>query len=175
MAQANRDEAIRHLQSYLRQIAFFDPNMTLVSIDGIYNPETQAAVRVFQRQNGLPVTGKVDKTTWDAIYEAYKQSLRAHAKPLPIDMFAFSQSGYVMKPGTKGFWVEAVQFMLDEISIFYQDIIPPERTGLYDEQTSVAVTAFQRNVGLEATGEVDLETWNALSRVYNNEFRRNNQ
>jgi peptidoglycan hydrolase-like protein with peptidoglycan-binding domain len=35
-------------------------------------------------------------------------------------------------------------------------------TGLYDEATGYAVAALQADIGLEATGEVDDETWAAL-------------
>lgn len=36
-------------------------------VDGIYGPETAAAVKQFQRQHDLPVTGKVAAATWQAL------------------------------------------------------------------------------------------------------------
>jgi len=40
--------------------------------------------------------------------------------------------------------------------------------GIYGPLTSLAVSAFQQQVGLPVTGNVDFETWNAL----NDEFER---
>jgi hypothetical protein len=38
--------------------------------DGWYGPVTAATVRAFQGANGLPVTGTVDRPTWDALFSA---------------------------------------------------------------------------------------------------------
>jgi len=40
-----------------------------VNDDGIFGPQTLAAVKHFQRQNGLAVDGIVGKNTWAAIYD----------------------------------------------------------------------------------------------------------
>ncbi|PSN77399.1 hypothetical protein C8B47_22300, partial [filamentous cyanobacterium CCP4] len=53
------------LQRLLRQTGFLPPNFIA---NGIYDATTQAAVREFQRVNGLPVTGIVDAATWQALY-----------------------------------------------------------------------------------------------------------
>ncbi|MDD4170072.1 MAG: spore cortex-lytic enzyme [Desulfotomaculaceae bacterium] len=37
------------------------------SVDGVFGSSTSQAVNKFQRSNGLPVDGVVDKTTWDAL------------------------------------------------------------------------------------------------------------
>ncbi|PSN14512.1 hypothetical protein C7293_11345 [filamentous cyanobacterium CCT1] len=55
------------LQRLLRQTGFLPPNFIA---NGIYDATTQAAVREFQRVNGLPVTGIVDAATWQALYRA---------------------------------------------------------------------------------------------------------
>lgn len=61
------DPNVQNLQRRLKQIGFLRPNFV---INGIYDLETQAAVREFQRVNGLPVTGIVDDATWRALYDA---------------------------------------------------------------------------------------------------------
>ncbi len=42
-----------------------------VPITGIYDETTAAAVRAFQEKNRLPATGGVDRTTWNALANAY--------------------------------------------------------------------------------------------------------
>ncbi|THF83624.1 peptidoglycan-binding protein [Deinococcus sp. KSM4-11] len=46
--------------------------------DGWFGPVTAATVRAFQGANGLPVTGKVDRATWDALFSA---SARPYTPP----------------------------------------------------------------------------------------------
>jgi peptidoglycan hydrolase-like protein with peptidoglycan-binding domain len=38
-----------------------------LAIDGAFGPKTEAAVQAFQTAHGLPVTGVIDTTTWDAL------------------------------------------------------------------------------------------------------------
>lgn len=42
---------------------------TLVNPDGIFEENTEEAVLLFQRQNGLPQTGVIDFTTWTLLVE----------------------------------------------------------------------------------------------------------
>lgn len=42
--------------------------------EGVFNESTAADVREFQRINGLPVTGEVDKVTWNALAKAYNRA-----------------------------------------------------------------------------------------------------
>lgn len=41
-----------------------------ITVDNDFGPATEAVVKSFQREKGLPVTGQVNKTTWDKIYTA---------------------------------------------------------------------------------------------------------
>ncbi len=41
----------------------------LINPNGIFEEETTAAVLLFQRQNGLPQTGKIDFATWALLVE----------------------------------------------------------------------------------------------------------
>ena len=38
-------------------------------IDGSFGPKTEAAVRAFQQEKGLPATGLTDRATWEALME----------------------------------------------------------------------------------------------------------
>lgn len=41
-----------------------------IDVDGYFGKATLAAVQKYQQQAGLPVTGSVDQTTWDALFPA---------------------------------------------------------------------------------------------------------
>jgi hypothetical protein len=45
--------------------------------DGWYGPVTAATVRAFQAANALPVTGQVDRATWNALFSARARTLAA--------------------------------------------------------------------------------------------------
>ncbi|MBQ1284024.1 MAG: peptidoglycan-binding protein, partial [Clostridia bacterium] len=51
---------VGEVQEKLRQIGIDRGDGVELAVDGIYGAETALAVSQFQRENGLPVTGKVD-------------------------------------------------------------------------------------------------------------------
>jgi peptidoglycan hydrolase-like protein with peptidoglycan-binding domain len=71
LIEGNRGEKVRLLQYMLAVLAEYIPEISSVTVDGIYGPNTAAAVRAAQRWLGLPVTGSVDEVTWDEIYDQY--------------------------------------------------------------------------------------------------------
>ncbi|MGB6015465.1 MAG: SH3 domain-containing protein, partial [Nodosilinea sp.] len=71
---------IIELQRLLRQTGFLRPDFI---VNGIYDETTQAAVREFQRVNGLPVNGTVDAATWQALYRATAPTPQPSPQPTP--------------------------------------------------------------------------------------------
>ncbi len=72
------DTNVMELQRRLRQAGFLPAGFIT---SGIYDQTTQAAVREFQRVNGLPVTGVVDGATWQALYNATGGSAKPVVPP----------------------------------------------------------------------------------------------
>lgn len=64
-------QKVRQLQQQLNRIAQNYPLIPTISVDGIYGPGTQEAVRVFQQVFKLPQTGDVDYPTWYEISEIF--------------------------------------------------------------------------------------------------------
>lgn len=58
----DRGALVLWVQSRLTEHGFYTG-----PLDGRYRLDTAKAVRVFQDANGLPVTGVVDRRTWDAL------------------------------------------------------------------------------------------------------------
>ena len=158
-------EARRNLQTYLRQLAYFDDSIPLVPIDGNKGSDTSDAIRAFQRRRGLPVTGIADQETWEAIYEEYLISLEEAAPPARFSPFPSEPADYVLREGDRGFPVSALQFMLEEISVFFP-ISAVKVDGIYGPETRDAVSELQARYLLPVTGETDKLTWNAIVRLY---------
>lgn len=64
-------EKVRLLQQWLSVLSEFIPEIPNVAVDGVYGNATRAAVLAAQRRFGLPETGTVGATTWDAIYDQF--------------------------------------------------------------------------------------------------------
>lgn len=173
--ELTQTQAIRNLQKYLRQLSFDNKTLPELPIDGVFDTETQRAVEIFQQEHRIPVTGIVDRTTWDAIYKSYLLSVEKNAKPNSVDIFFRSPQSSSLRMGDAGFAVSAIQYMLNEILTFYGNL--PEITidGYFGEQTADAVRLFQGYTSLPQNGEVNLETWNRISAVYNELFKDGNQ
>ena len=78
---------IYDLQVCLRRIQQENDHPQPLVPDGIFGAETAEAVRAHQRQNGLPVSGQVDRATWDSIFGAYEQLTALDALPAAVRFF----------------------------------------------------------------------------------------
>ena len=64
-------EDVATIQEYLAYIATVYTAIPAPAVTGVYGMETVQAVETFQQEFGLPVTGTVGVTTWDAIASLY--------------------------------------------------------------------------------------------------------
>ncbi|MBQ7901056.1 MAG: peptidoglycan-binding protein, partial [Clostridia bacterium] len=58
-------------QFLLSVISEFYYSVPFVAIDGVFGQSTQNAVREFQRTFGLPVTGVITQSVWNAMYDTF--------------------------------------------------------------------------------------------------------
>ncbi|MEG2930187.1 MAG: peptidoglycan-binding protein [Ruthenibacterium sp.] len=70
---------VYRLQTYMNSIAERYCAANFVPQDGVLGLETMRAVMSFQQGFALPVTGFVDRATWDAIYHFYQSGTVASA------------------------------------------------------------------------------------------------
>ena len=164
-ARDNNQENVMELQNYLRTIARFRKNLPLVVLDGIFGERTTEAVKEFQAQNGLPVTGVVDQETWERIYQEYLQVAAETAEPVCVQ--AYPSTDFTIGPGTTGEKVYFLQLMLIALGNQFHNIPSVALTGRYEDDTEGAVKKLQEKSGLPQTGKVDNFTWNSIARAYN--------
>ena len=62
LRQGSRGDTVRTVQNKLRRWGYYSG-----SVDGIYGPATERAVRAFQKKNGLTVDGIVGRATFQAL------------------------------------------------------------------------------------------------------------
>lgn len=68
MALGSAGGAVMQLQQAMNAIAVLYCVADFVPVDGVFGVSTEDAVKLFQTGLGLPVTGVVDKETWDSIW-----------------------------------------------------------------------------------------------------------
>ena len=159
-------EAILNIQKYLRQLSYHDDSIPPVPIDGIWESDTSRAIAIFQEQNGLTVTGTVDKETWDTLKAAYDKSIAENSPSVPIFLFPRAPGDYSLGIGDRGFLNDAVQYMLGELERIYY--FPNFKTSnIYNENTSEAVRDFQIRNNIAPSGRVNRETWDAMATQHN--------
>ena len=159
-------QAIRNLQRYLRQLAFFDDALLPLPQNGLWDPHTRDALIAFQRKNGLPPTGVADEQTWNLLYSQYLASIEEKSPPRPMPVFPRIPERDSFRRGDVGFPVTAVQYMLDELALQYEGLDDIPQNGIYGPETERGVRNFQTRTLLPITGEVDKKTWDALVRAY---------
>lgn len=71
-------EEVTTLQSYLTEISLMYTNITAPSINGVFDRETETAVKNYQAVFNLPQTGIVDAYTWNSIGRTYTSTLEAY-------------------------------------------------------------------------------------------------
>lgn len=157
-------QPIRSLQTMLRVLAESDSRHETLIPDGIYGPATVSSVSKFQRLHGLPVTGITDQATWEAIVAEYETALISVAEAEPLDIIL--DPGQVIRLGERNPHIYLVQAMLTVLEDAYGSIGPVSHTGILDQPTAGALSAFQQLNRLPMTGNLDKRTWKHLTLHY---------
>ncbi|MGJ3250794.1 MAG: peptidoglycan-binding domain-containing protein [Elainellaceae cyanobacterium] len=113
-----------------------------IALTGVFDQETEIAVKYFQSRFFLRPDGVVGPLTWKAL-----------CKEAPPSISTLSH-------GSSGSAVIAVQELLS-IDLYYRGAID----GVFGRMTMLAVQRFQNDYGLLADGVVDPKTWQALSEL----------
>ena len=111
-----------------------------LATDGAFGSGTERAVRAFQTASVLPVSGIVDRATWDALGLAGRNDLA------------------VLKVGTRHPAVSSLQQALAKV--LKKKITT---TGVFTTALANDVKLFQRRVKLPVNGRVGPNTWKVLT------------
>lgn len=142
----------------------------ITTATSVYDGETEATVREFQRIFNLTPDGVVGKATWYKIKQVFGavkrlSELTSEGLTIPEIERVFRSE---IRIGDSGAEVEAVQYYLAFLGYFYPQLPPIPITGFFDETTRDAVFTFQNLYGLPVTGVVDLATYYTIEGEYRN-------
>ncbi|MCC8068486.1 MAG: peptidoglycan-binding protein [Ruminococcus sp.] len=159
---AQQRNNIKEFQEYLYAISFYNNNVMRVIPDGIFGRETMLAVKSFQKEYGLDVTGEVNRQTWDTAVKVYRNYVSL--PPEAIDIFP--SNNFILQKGNKGSLVYILQAMLLDIATTYNNLPMLKVTGVYDQETIATVKAMQNKSRINSTGLTNKMTWNIIVKTF---------
>ena len=165
LSEGSQGIGVRTIQYYLNIIAYFNPDLNPPPLDGIYGPETTAAVKQFQQYYGLPVTGVLNTATWNVLNRIYSETVEFLPEGYSGD-YGKLYPGYFLSEGMSGENVRDLQTYLALIGRNFEAIPEIPVTGYFGTQTRDAVIAFQNAFGIPANGAVGPITWNTIVQQY---------
>ncbi len=150
--------ATADLQLWLREISRDTGAIPNIYIDGIYGAETVLAVSDFQRRNGLPITGRVDLATFNAIFGAFSAIIPASER-----VFAGAEKGVISR-GDAFDGVLILQTLLRDLAEEDEPFFV-NADGVFGENTENAVKRLQRVLGVAEDGRVTARLWGQLNAL----------
>jgi peptidoglycan hydrolase-like protein with peptidoglycan-binding domain len=127
-------EAVKRLERAVRRTP--NPGLT---VDGVFGPQLEAAVKQFQQGAGLTADGIVGPATWAALPDG---------GPMPT-----------LQEGSTGPVVSSVQTVLTSGAAGQWNTTPQGIDGNFGPHTKAAVVAFQGWGGVVQDGIVGDQTW----------------
>jgi len=157
-------QPVRSLQHMLQQLSKVYEWMPFVVVDGNFGEETLEAVMLFQRELHPPVTGVVDRGTWNAIRDAWYEAEHQLAQARAVR--AYPSGGADVEEGMEREFMVLPQTMFQLLGRYLEGVQLHPADGRHGEASAQNVRWLQRAAGLKQTGVMDRQTWNILSRLY---------
>lgn len=140
----------------------------ITQLTGVYDVETENAVKAFQRIFNLDADGIVGKATWykiKMIFNSVKQLSEITGEGLTLSEVEKRYTRQIQL-GDNGVDVQALQYYLAFLGYFYPDLPPIPITGYFGTLTRDAVFSFQNREGLPVTGVVDANVFTRVEQAY---------
>ena len=165
----DREYEVRLIQQRLNRIARNFPAIPRINpVDGVFGQQTENSVKAFQRVFNLTPNGIVGPGTWYKISFIYSSVRRLSELYGENEALSEVPVQYVepLELGDSGERVRLLQYYINVLAAFYEEISEVREDGQFGEATRQQVLNFQRIFGLTQDGIVGIGTWDALYDAY---------
>ena len=165
----SRDYEVRLIQQRLNRIARNFPAIPKINpVDGVFGEQTENAVKAFQQIFNLTPDGIVGPGTWykiSFIYTSVRKLSELYGENVSLSEVP-TQFVEPLELGDRSERVRLLQYYINVLSAFYEEISEVGEDGVFGEETREQVINFQRTFGLNPDGIVGIGTWDALYDAY---------
>ena len=173
ISKGARGDEVKIMQTALNRISDDYPSIPKIyPVDGIFGDQTEEVVRKMQEVFDLTPDGIVGRATWYKIfylYNALKNLSELYSDGLRFEDVSFESPDVIML-GDTGVKVRTLQYMINVISEFNNNIPSVSIDGIFGEETENAVKAFQNEYNIEPSGKVRNDTWDLMYRIVKNTY-----
>lgn len=165
----DREYEVRLIQQRLNRIARNFPAIPKINpVDGVFGQQTENSVKAFQRVFNLTPDGIVGPGTWYKISFIYSSVRRLSELYGENESLSEVPVQFVepLELGDSGERVRLLQYYINVLAAFYEEISEVREDGSFGEATRQQVLNFQRVFGLTQDGIVGIGTWDALYDAY---------
>ena len=163
-------EDVRRIQLMLNRITGNWWIPAIPNPNGVFDEDTRATVIAFQRLFNLSPDGVIGPITWYEITRIYVAARNLAELVSEGQRYSIGNAPptVVIRQGARGEAVIELQFLLNFIAEFYNDLPFVIQDNVFRDSTRLAVIEFQTKFGLTPDGVVGPATWNRLYEVYRN-------
>ena len=155
LREGSTGEDVLRLQLYLNRISGNWWIPAIQNPNGVFGPDTRATVVAFQRLFNLNPDGVVGPLTWYEITRVYVAARRMAELNSEGQRYSIGNNppAVTLRLNARGEAVVELQFLLNFIGTFYNDIPFVVEDNVFRDSTRVSVIAFQRHFGLNPDGD----------------------
>ncbi|MDR1000707.1 MAG: peptidoglycan-binding protein [Clostridiales bacterium] len=174
LRQGMSGDNVKLMQDYLNRISgnYYIPKIS--NPNGVFDEQTKRSVEAFQSTFNLDADGIIGKATWNKITYIYAAVKKLGEEDSEGEYIGISKTPPTVTIGSSSDYnqsnirelIAQLQFLLNYIAQFYNNLPYAIEDSRYTQTTLDAVISFQAAFGLPVTGIVNQVTWQKLYQVY---------
>ena len=153
----NKSAAIKAVQQNLLNAGYTSND---VVISGIYDENTNAAVKAFQKDKNLEESGAVDEATFTALYEYAEKGKRSKELRENLSSVVI----FPIKRGDHSTIIASINHMINDLLMKYGSSIHIYNKNFFGNETSSAIRLLQKIYLLPDSSVIDEELY---LRIFN--------
>ena len=162
LKEGDTDGLVLELQYILAVIAFFDDQIPIPPVNGVFDERTKETLMAFQRQYGLEPTGVLNQPTLNQLLAVYRDT-RANVPQSVLPDNSLIYPGRYLLQGARGDDVTDLQNLLNRAAETHSFIPKVTVDGVFGPSTEAAVRAVQQHENFDVNGIVGPLLWNRIA------------